>query len=72
MGHRHRSVNELLSILRKQGHLLPVDARTLLATPQDKAFEAKCVRQHMCYGLEKGICRFLSQIESNAVHLCKH
>lgn len=65
----HRSVNELLSVLRKHGHPLPMDARTLLATPQDKASEAKCGGQYMYYGLEKGICRFLSQTKSNAVHL---
>lgn len=65
----HRSVNQLLSILRKQGHLLPMDARTLLATPQDKTSVAKCGGQYKYFGLEKGICPFLSQTESNEVHL---
>lgn len=32
----HRSVNQLLSILRQQGHTLPKGARTLLDTPQKK------------------------------------
>ena len=65
----HRSLNELLSILRKQGHLLPVDARTLLATPTRNTTEDKCGGQYKYYGLEKGICRFLSRLESNDVKL---
>ncbi len=39
---RHISVNKLLSMLQKQGHLLAVDARTLLCTSQNEASEAKC------------------------------
>lgn len=65
----HRSLNQLLPILRKQGHLLPVDARTLLATPQRNTTENKCGGQYKYYGLEKGICSFLSQTESNDVNL---
>lgn len=65
----HRSVNQLLSILRKQGHQVPMDARTLLSTPQDKASVAKCNGQYKYCGLENGICRFLSLSESNAVRL---
>lgn len=65
----HRSVNQLLSILRKQEHLLPMDARTLLATTQDKTSVAKCGGQYKYFGLEKGICPFLSQTENNEVHL---
>lgn len=65
----HRSVNELLSILIKQGHSLPMDARTLLSTPQDKTSVGKCGGQYKYYGLEKGIHQFLSQTASNAVHL---
>ncbi|KAL7382570.1 hypothetical protein ABVT39_024430 [Epinephelus coioides] len=65
----HRSLNELLLILRKQGHLLPLDARTLLATPQRNTTEDKCGGQYAYYGLEKGICRFLGQAEAKDVNL---
>jgi len=65
----HRALNGLLPILRKQGHLLPVDCRTLLATPQHNTTEPKCGGQYKYYGLENGICRYLSQMESNDVHL---
>ena len=70
----HRALNGLLTILRKQGHLLPVDCRTLLATPQHNTREPKCGGQYKYYGLEKGICRFLSDAEKesnerNYVHL---
>lgn len=59
----HTALNGLMSILRKQGHLLPVDCRTLLATPQHNTTEPKCGGQYKYYGLEKGICRYLSQME---------
>ncbi len=59
-----RSLNELLAILRKQGHLLPKDARTLLVTPRAIGSEPKCSGQYIYYGLEKGICRLLSQTKS--------
>ena len=38
----HRALTALLSVLRKQGHLLPADARTLLATPHRNSSEEKC------------------------------
>ena len=65
----HRALTALLSILRKQGHLLPADARTLLATPHRNSSEEKCGGKYRYYGLEKGICRFLNQTESNCVNL---
>ncbi|KAI2645238.1 Cell cycle checkpoint protein RAD17 [Labeo rohita] len=65
----HRALNGLLPILRNQGHLLPVDCRTLLATPQHNTTESKCGGEYKYYGLEKGICRYLSQMETNDVHL---
>jgi len=58
------SLNELLTILRKQGHLLQKDARTLLATPQSTGSEPKCSGQYIYFGLEKGICHLLSQTTS--------
>ena len=59
-----RSLNELLAILRKQGHLLPKDARTLLVTPRAVGSEPKCGGQYIYYGLEKGICHLPSQTMS--------
>lgn len=38
----NRSLNELLQILRDHGHVLPKDARTLLATPQVIDSHSKC------------------------------
>lgn len=61
-------MNQLLFKL-KHGNLLSMDARTLLSTPQNKASVAKCGGQYMYYGLEKGLCQFLSQTENNVVHL---
>lgn len=58
----HRALNGLLPILRKQGHLLPVDCRTLLATPRHNTTEPKCGGQYKYYGLEKGVCHYVSQI----------
>lgn len=65
----HRALNGLLAILKKQGHLLPVDCRTLLATPNTNTTETKCGGQYKYYSLEKGICRYLNQVERNAVHI---
>ncbi|XDV31420.1 hypothetical protein PO909_034109 [Leuciscus waleckii] len=57
----NRSLNELLQILRDHGHVLPKDARTLLATPQVIDSHSKCNGQYIYYGLEGGISRVLSQ-----------
>ncbi|CAL9689769.1 unnamed protein product [Knipowitschia caucasica] len=57
----HKSLNELLAILRKKGHKLPADARTLLATPQETSSQTNCGGQYVYYGLERGICRLLSR-----------
>ena len=65
----HRAINGLLPILRKQGHLLPLDCRTLLCTPQSSVKEPKCGGQYTYYGLEKGICRYLRHLEGHGVHL---
>ncbi|XP_041835337.1 uncharacterized protein LOC121636092 [Melanotaenia boesemani] len=65
----HRALNGLLSILRKQGHPLPVDCRTLLATPLQNTTESKCGGYYKYYGLEKGISENLRLMDSNEVHL---
>lgn len=57
----NRSLNELLQILRDHGHVLPKDARTLLATPQVIDSHSKWNRQYILYGLEVGISRVLCQ-----------
>lgn len=57
----NRSLNELLQILRDHGHVLPKDARTLLATPQVIDSHSKCNGQYIYYGLEGGISRVLCQ-----------
>ncbi|XP_073722626.1 uncharacterized protein [Misgurnus anguillicaudatus] len=57
----NRSLNELLQILRHHGHVLPKDARTLLATPQVIDSHSKCNGQYIYYGLEGGISRVLCQ-----------
>lgn len=65
----HRAINSLLIILRRQGHQLPADCRTLLATPQRNTTQYKCGGQYKYYGLEKGIRPYLNQSHSNDVHL---
>jgi len=49
----HRALNGLLPILRKQGHLLPLDCRKRLASPQCNTTESKYGGQYKYYGLEK-------------------
>ncbi len=58
----HKSINELLKILRKHGHHeLPTDSRTLLSTPRVIERQTKCGGEYIYYGIEKGICRILLQ-----------
>lgn len=61
---KNKTTKGSLNELRKQGHLLPKDARTLLATPRAVGSEPKCSGQYIYYGLEKRICRLLSQTTS--------
>lgn len=65
----HRAITGLLPLLIKHGHLLPVDSRTLLGTPQSNVTVAKCGGQYQYYGLEKGIRCYLGEMEGNEVHL---
>lgn len=55
------AVNGLLSVLRRHGHRLPKDARTLLQTPKDVQCQLKCNGQYAYYGLESGILDFLTK-----------
>lgn len=55
------SVDELLSVLRKHGHRLPKDARTLLGTPHQVEVQELCGGQYLYFGLESGILKICSQ-----------
>ena len=55
------SLNELLDILRKQGHRLPKDARTLLHTPRLGESEKKCNGDYSYFGIESGVLKILAQ-----------
>ena len=55
------AVNGLLTVLRKHGHRLPKDARTLLQTPKDVECQFKCNGQYAYYGLESGILDYLTK-----------
>lgn len=57
----HASLNKLLGILRKHGHTLPKDSRTLLATPSGFEIKNICGDHYTYYGLEPGILHYLSQ-----------
>ena len=54
-------MNELLDILREQGHRLPKDARTLLQTPRSVDCQVKCGGKFAYFGIENGILRILAQ-----------
>lgn len=67
------SLNELLGILRRHGHQLPKDARTLLSTPKTVECLSRCNGQYIYYGLEQGIKLKIAQCQSfsqNLVELC--
>lgn len=58
----HRgTVNELLGILRKEGHSLPKDSRTLLSTPRTVSTSSKCGGQYVYLGIEHGVRQILSE-----------
>ena len=52
---KHSAVNELLGILREQGHNPPKDARTLLHTPRDVTVESKCGGQYTYFGVKSAL-----------------
>lgn len=53
-------MNELLGILRRNGHHLPKDIRTLRKTPRKTPIENKCGGQYIYFGLENGIIKALT------------
>lgn len=54
------AVNDLLALLKKQGHALPKDARTLLGTPKEVTVLSKCGGQYIYFGIKHGITQVLS------------
>lgn len=54
-------LNDLLDILRKQGHRLPKDSRTLLQTPRSIYTIKKCGGDYLYLGLESGLLKIISQ-----------
>lgn len=52
---RRGPLNELLQILRREGHCLPKDSRTLLATPRKISTTEKCGGQYVYWGIEHGV-----------------
>ena len=57
---KRSALNELLYILRRQGHRLPKDARTLLKTPKMATVEM-CGGQYAYFGITSGIWKVLAQ-----------
>ncbi|XP_060577087.1 uncharacterized protein LOC132734366 isoform X2 [Ruditapes philippinarum] len=55
------TVDELLQILKKEGHAeLPKDSRTLLQTPRTVDCEDKCGGKYIYYGLRNGFLKILT------------
>ena len=51
--------NDLLNLLRKRGHDLPKDSRTVLSTPSQVDTLAKCGGRYIYFGIEKNIRQIL-------------
>ena len=66
---RRGPINELLEILRREGHSLPKDSRTLLATPMKITTSEKCGGQYVYLGIQRGVRQMLSKYPS---YLQKH
>ncbi len=66
------ALNEMLEILRRQGHRLPKDSRTLLQTPKKVATVEKCGGHYAYFGIASGILKVLSQRPGifEHLHLC--
>ncbi len=55
------SVDGLLLVLRKHGHRLPKDARTLLGMPSEIEISDLCGGQFLYFGVETGLLKMCSQ-----------
>uniref|UniRef100_W5MYB2 Transposase domain-containing protein n=1 Tax=Lepisosteus oculatus TaxID=7918 RepID=W5MYB2_LEPOC len=74
-GCKRQWFNDLLEILRRQGHKLPKDCRTLLQTPNKVQISDKCGGQYIYFGLKKGILKNISSSKTfqegmHSVDLC--
>ncbi len=58
---KRSALNEMLEILRRQGHRLPKDARTLLHTPKKVETVEKCGGHYAYFGIASGILKVLAQ-----------
>ena len=70
---KRSAVNEILHILRCQGHRLPKDARTLLQTPQRVESVDKCGGQYAYFGIATGVLKILAQnpdFQENSIDIC--
>ena len=70
---RRCAVNELLDMLRCQGHRLPKDARTLLQTPKKVASIEKCGGHYAYFGVASGVLKVLAQnpdFSENSIDIC--
>ncbi|KAI2643909.1 Acylphosphatase [Labeo rohita] len=67
----HKALNELLHVLRRHGHRLPKDARSLLDTPKGVPVQNKCNGQYIYYGIERYLLEhFLKETLPGQVKLC--
>jgi hypothetical protein len=57
-------INELLDILRKQGHDLPKDVRTLMKTPSTIQITKKCGGDYVYFGIERHLQEVLNDIDT--------
>ena len=57
------ALNDLLGILRTEGHSLPKDARCITKTPRSVDTVEKCAGQYVYLGLENGIKNVVSRYE---------
>ena len=55
------ALSKLLVVLRKYGHFLPKDARTLLKTPSNISALRKCKGDFIYFAIETGLLNLLSQ-----------
>lgn len=70
---KRSGLNELLDILRRQGHRLPKDARTLLKTPKRVEVVDLCGGQYAYFGIASGVLKVLSQnpvFHEDRIDLC--
>ena len=63
------ALNEMLGLLRRHGHRLPKDARTLLHTPRVVESIAKCGGQFVYFGIESGILRDIELYQGDVYNL---